>query len=86
MSEACSPPGTPSHGKYGLGWGTVAFEWSREPFVYHGGSNEKNLAHILLHPKHDFGMALMTNVSNPKADEAFFALEKELYQKFGKGD
>ncbi len=76
-------PGTPSHGAYGLGWGEVTFDWSPEPFLYHGGSNEKNLAYILLQPRHDFAMVLMTNVSGPQADQALTALVEELYRRFG---
>ena len=76
-------PGTPSRGKYALGWGEIALEWSPEPFVFHGGSNEKNLAYILLHPQHDFAMVLVTNVSGPKADEALNAVAQELYGRFG---
>jgi CubicO group peptidase (beta-lactamase class C family) len=75
-------PGTPSRGRYGLGWGEIDFEWSPAPFIYHGGSNNKNLAHILFQPKHDFGFVLVTNVSGKKADGAFFALEEVLYRKF----
>jgi hypothetical protein len=26
-------PGTPSRGKYALGWGEVTFSWAPEPFV-----------------------------------------------------
>ena len=78
-----SAPGTPSRGRYGLGWGEVVYEWAKGPFIYHGGSNNMNLAHILLQPDSDFGMVLMTNISGKKADEAFFALEEELYRRFG---
>jgi CubicO group peptidase (beta-lactamase class C family) len=75
-------PGTPSRGKYALGWGEVTFPWAPEPFVYHGGSNQKNLAHILLQPKHDFAMVLVTNISGPKADQAFHALAEQLYRRY----
>jgi CubicO group peptidase (beta-lactamase class C family) len=76
-------PGTPSRGKYALGWGQVIAEWAPEPFVYHGGSNLKNLAHILLQPKHDFGLVLVTNVSGAKADQAFLALAQQLSRAYG---
>jgi hypothetical protein len=76
-------PGTPSRGKYALGWGEVTFAWAPEPFVYHGGSNQKNLAHILLQPKQDLGMVLVTNVAGAKADRAFHALAEQLYQTYG---
>ena len=75
-------PGTPSRGRYGLGWGQLTFAWSSLPFVYHGGSNGKNLAHILLQPGRDFGKVLVTNVSNPKANQAFHALQQVLYRMF----
>ena len=81
-ARADAAPGTPSRGKYALGWGEVSLDWSNEPFLYHGGSNAKNLAHILLQPKRDFGMVLMTNVSSKKADQAFLMLEEALYRKF----
>ena len=56
-----APPGTPAGGSYGFGWLTIKVPFSREPFLFHGGSNEMNLADILIQPKHDFGMVLMTN-------------------------
>lgn len=76
-------PGTPSQGRYGLGWGEMTLPFSPEPFVFHGGSNEKNLAYILLHPKDDFAMVLTTNVSGSKADEGMRALGAELYERYG---
>lgn len=76
-------PGTPAFGAYGFGWLTVKLPISREPFLFHGGSNQMNLANILVQPKHDFGMVMMTNVGGPKADEALKALAAELYGSFG---
>ena len=81
--RAAAAPGTPSRGGYALGWGELSFEWAPQPFVFHGGSNEKNLAYILLQPQRDFGMVLMTNVGGEKADEALKALSRELYERFG---
>ena len=75
-------PGTPSQGGYALGWGQVPVEWAPEPLIYHGGSNEKNLAHIWLEPKRDFAMVLVTNIGGSKANEALNALAPELYAKF----
>ncbi|MDP2241000.1 MAG: serine hydrolase domain-containing protein [Burkholderiales bacterium] len=75
-------PGTPSHGKYGLGWGQLDVEWAPVPLLYHGGSNGKNLAHIWIEPGRDFAMVVVTNISNKRANEAFFALAPELYKKF----
>jgi len=78
-------PGTPSHGKYALGWGEVQVDWAPEPLLYHGGSNVKNLAFIWVEPKHDFAMVLMTNAGGEKADQALHALSKELYRLYAVG-
>jgi CubicO group peptidase (beta-lactamase class C family) len=76
-------PGTPSSGKYALGWGEVVMNWAPEPFLQHAGSNEMNLAGIWVEPKQDFAMVLVTNIDGPKADAAMLALARELYAKFG---
>ena len=75
-------PGTPTRGRYALGWGELIMDWAPEPLLYHGGSNQKNLAHIWLEPRRDFAMVLVTNISGSKADEALFALAPELYGRF----
>jgi CubicO group peptidase (beta-lactamase class C family) len=75
-------PGTPARGGYALGWGELPVDWAPEPLVYHGGSNEKNLAHIWIEPRRDFAMVVVTNIAGSKADEALFALAPELYAKF----
>jgi hypothetical protein len=36
--------------------------WAPEPLLYHGGFNQKNLAHIWLEPRCDFAMILVTNI------------------------
>jgi CubicO group peptidase (beta-lactamase class C family) len=76
-------PGTPSHGKYALGWGEVDVDWAPEPFLLHAGSNQKNLALIWIDRKRDFAMVVVTNISNAKANEAMFALAPALYAKYG---
>lgn len=75
-------PGTPSRGRYALGWGELDVGWAPEPLIYHGGSNEKNLAHIWVDPKRDFAMVTVTNIGGAKANEALFTLAPELYKKF----
>jgi hypothetical protein len=57
--------------------------FSREAFLFHGGSNEMNLAAIFVQPKHDFGMVLMTNIGGRRADDGLNALAAELYRSFG---
>jgi hypothetical protein len=77
-----APVGTPSSGGYGLGWGTVTLPFSSQPFIFHGGSNNLNLAYILLQPERRFGMVLMTNISGPKANDALMAIGEGLYGRF----
>jgi hypothetical protein len=52
------------------------------PILFHGGSNEKNLAHIFIDQKADRAMVFVTNISGSKADEGFKALAKEMYLKY----
>jgi len=80
--------GTPARGAarnagYALGWGEVTLPFSTDPFLFHGGSNEKNFALIMLQPKYDFAMVIMTNIGGPQADAAANALARELYAKYG---
>jgi CubicO group peptidase (beta-lactamase class C family) len=83
MSEKkAAAPGTPPRGGYALGWGELTLDWAPQPLIYHGGSNEKNLAHIWLDPKLDFAMVLVTNIGGTKADKALHGLAAELYKKF----
>lgn len=75
-------PGTPPPGRYGLGWGTAAMPFAREPVIFHGGSNEMNLAYILLEPKTDFAMVMATNVGSETAEKALQGIGAELYKRF----
>ena len=77
-----APPGTPPEGKYGFGWLEVQADFMPEPLLFHGGSNEKNLAHIFIDQKYDRAMVFVTNISGSKADEGFRALAKEMYLKY----
>jgi len=78
-----APPGTPALGSYGFGWLTMQLPFSREPFLFHGGSNQLNVADVFLQPKRDFGMVMMTNIGGRKADDALKALAEELCKCFG---
>jgi CubicO group peptidase (beta-lactamase class C family) len=77
-----APVGTPSSGGYGLGWGTVSLPFAPEPLVFHGGSNNMNLAYILLQPRQELGLVQMTNISGPKANDALMAIAEFLYKRF----
>lgn len=83
MIRPDAAPGTPPSGSYGLGWGAVTLPMSKEPFVFHGGSNEMNLAYIMMQPKYDFAMVLVTNLGGAKADDALRGAAAELYGRFG---
>lgn len=83
LPKSSGRKGLPERGGYALGWVEAHYPWSKEPFVWHNGSNEMNLAHIFIQPKTDFAMVLMTNISNPGAEEAFGQLAEELYKKYG---
>ena len=77
-----APVGTPSAGSYGFGWVTITPPFADEPFLFHGGSNEMNVAYIMLQPKNDFGIVMMTNVGGREADQAMLALGEALYRRF----
>jgi CubicO group peptidase (beta-lactamase class C family) len=78
-----APVGTPSSGGYGLGWGMVSLPFSPEPFVFHGGSNNMNLAYIMLQPKKEIGIVAMTNIGGGKANDALMVITESLYKRFG---
>jgi hypothetical protein len=83
MANPDAPPGTPAIGAYGFGWLTIKTPISRDAFLFHGGSNQMNLADILIQPNHDFGIVIMTNVGGRRADEGLKALAADLYKSFG---
>jgi len=41
-----------------------------------------NVAYIMLQPRRDFGIVMMTNVGGKKADQAMIALGENLYRRF----
>jgi CubicO group peptidase (beta-lactamase class C family) len=77
-----APVGTPSSGGYGLGWGTVSLPFAAEPLIFHGGSNNMNLAYIVLQPRQELGLVTMTNISGPPANDALMAITELLYKRF----
>lgn len=78
-----APVGTPSAGSYGFGWVTVMPPFAHEPLLFHGGSNQMNVAYIMVQPQRDFGIVMMTNAGGTKADQAMLALGEALYRRFG---
>jgi hypothetical protein len=82
-----APTGTPgsvtaTNAGYALGWGTITLPFSPDPFIFHGGSNVMNYAIILLQPKYDFAMVMVTNIGGASGEAAFTALGAELYGRF----
>lgn len=75
-------PGTPATGKYALGWVIVTTDWASQPLVFHGGSNQKNLAHIWFSPERDLALVVVTNISSAKANDALFDVAAKLYKQF----
>jgi CubicO group peptidase (beta-lactamase class C family) len=74
--------GTPPAGKYALGWGEMNFDFSPNPIILHTGSNGMNLAQILLDPKKDFAVVVLTNIAGPKSSDGIKALVKVLFEKY----
>lgn len=74
--------GTPTSGRYAMGWGEARVVWAPEPLITHAGSNNMNLAQIWIDPRRDFAIVALTNISGAKADEGLKALGRELYEKF----
>lgn len=76
------PPGTPSTGGYGLGWGIVAFEWADEPLLTHNGSNSMNLARIVVDTDRDLAIVVTTNFPGSNANTAAGAVIEHLYERY----
>lgn len=77
-----APIGTPSTGAYGYGWVISPLPFTTEPFVLHGGSNNINLAYIMLRPEQRYGMVLATNIAGTKANDALIAIAEMLYRRY----
>ena len=76
-----APPGTPPGGWYALGWGRLEVAWAPRPMLYHGGSNNMNLAHIWVDTEDDIAFVIMSNIAGERADAAFRELAPLLYDR-----
>src|SRR5262249_54367279 len=74
----------PDRNGHARGWGMAKVPWATEPLRWHRGSDGRFLADILINPSCDFGAVMMTNISTPKAEDAFAKLAEEMYGKFAK--
>jgi len=85
-AKADAAPGTPPSGSYALGWGELSVDWAPQPLLYHGGSNGKNIAHIWVEPARDTAIVVLTNISNPRAEQGLRSVAGELYRRFAGPD
>ncbi len=76
------PPGTPSTGGYGLGWGSVVFDWAGKPLLTHNGSNSMNLARIVVDTDTDIAVTVTTNFPGPGANAAAGEVMEYLYLQY----
>lgn len=76
------PPGTPTTGGYGLGWGVVTFDWTAHPVLTHNGSNSMNLARILIDADKDLAIVVTTNFPGVAADTATGRVLETLYTRY----
>lgn len=79
-----TPTGTPDTGGYGLGWGTVAFDWADKPLLTHNGSNSMNLARLVVDTNQDLGVVVLTNFPGQDANIAVGAVMQHLYQQYAR--
>lgn len=81
-TPANAPAGTPPGGGYALGWGELPVEWAPRPWLYHGGSNGKNVAHVWIDPTGDSAMVLMTNVGGERAEQGLRAAAAAIHARY----
>jgi len=74
-------PGTPSEGRYALGWGVVKWPSMKNPVLQHNGSNSMNLAKVLIDPVADLAVTVLTNYPGPKAEDALSEVMLALYRQ-----
>ena len=74
-------PGTPSEGRYAMGWGVVKWPSMKNPVLQHNGSNSLNLAKVLIDPVADVAVTVLTNYPGPKAEEACTEVMLALYRQ-----
>lgn len=76
------PPGTPKEGGYAYGWSIEKFDWAEEELLTHNGSNNFNLAKILIDQDRDLAIVVVTNVGGRDSDLGAGKAMGELYQRY----
>jgi len=79
-------PGTPTTGGYGYGWGTVTYPFTDGPVLSHNGSNNMNLAAILVDRADDFAVVMLANYPGPTAQKALTEIAEHLWTTYGGGN
>jgi CubicO group peptidase (beta-lactamase class C family) len=74
-------PGTPSEGRYALGWGVVKWPFMKNAVLQHNGSNSMNLAKVLIDPVADLAVTVVTNFPGPQAEDALSEVMLALYRQ-----
>jgi len=74
-TDASAPAGD----RYALGWVVSQPAWAAGPWLFHDGSNNRNLARVLVDPQRDIALVLTTNIAGPRATAALDALEPQLH-------
>lgn len=78
-------PGTPERGEYALGWGVMTPEWSEVPLLMHNGSNNLNLAKILVDRQRELAIVVVTNSPGAAANTAAEEVQQMLFTCEGIG-
>ena len=63
------PPGTPAEGGYAFGWSIEKLDWSDHELLTHNGSNQFNLAKIVVDEELDLAIVVATNIGGPPAHD-----------------
>jgi CubicO group peptidase (beta-lactamase class C family) len=76
------PPGTPAEGGYALGWSIEKLDWSDHELLTHNGSNQFNLAKIVVDEARDLAIVVATNVGGPPAHDGVEKVVAALARRF----
>jgi CubicO group peptidase (beta-lactamase class C family) len=76
------PPGTPAEGGYAFGWSIEKLDWSDHDLLTHNGSNQFNLAKIVVDEELDLAIVVATNIGGPPAHDGVERVVAALYERF----
>lgn len=76
------PPGTPAEGGYAFGWSIEQLDYADHELLTHNGSNQFNLAKIVVDEQLDLAIVVATNIGGPSAHGAVEKAVAVLYKRF----